>query len=56
MLEEIAQFIQAVGFPVAVAAFLLWKMNGKLDRLTEAVDMLRQTMERHEASRKEREP
>ena len=55
MLQEIAEFIQAVGFPVAVAGFLLWRMNGKLDRLTRAIEALRQTMERHEAARKERE-
>lgn len=36
-MEDIAQFISTVGFPVAVASFLLWRMNGKLDGMTKAL-------------------
>lgn len=39
-MDEIAQFISTVGFPVAVAAFLLWRMNGKLDKMTKALEAL----------------
>ncbi len=39
-MEDIAQFISTVGFPVAVASFLLWRMNGKLDGMTKALDAL----------------
>ncbi len=40
MLSEIANFIQTVGFPVAVASFVIIRMNGKLDRLTNALNKL----------------
>ena len=36
-MNDIAQFISTVGFPVAVAAFLLWRMNGKLEAMTSAL-------------------
>ncbi len=36
-MDDIAQFISTVGFPVAVASFLLWRMNGKLDGMTSAL-------------------
>lgn len=38
MLEEVGDFIGNVGFPVAVATFVLWRLNGKLDRLTKSLD------------------
>lgn len=37
MLDEVGRFITTVGFPVAVASFLLWRLNGKMDRLTNAI-------------------
>lgn len=40
MLNEIGQFISAVGFPIAVASYFIWRMNGKLDRLTRAIERL----------------
>ncbi len=40
MLDELANFIKEVGFPVAVAVILLVRMNGKLDRLTNSLDKL----------------
>lgn len=46
-MQEVAGFIKEVGFPIAVAAFVLVKMNGKLDTLAKSMDDLRRTMERH---------
>ena len=37
-LNAIASFISTVGFPTACAAFLLWRMNGKVGKLAEAVE------------------
>jgi hypothetical protein len=48
MLDEIATFIQTVGFPVAVASFFIFRMNGKLDRLTKAIEKLTELMDRHQ--------
>lgn len=36
-MHEVGEFISTVGFPVAVAGFLLWRLNGKMDRLTNAI-------------------
>lgn len=46
-MQEVADFIKEVGFPIAVAAFVLVRMNGKLDKLAKSMDSLRNTMERH---------
>lgn len=32
--------IQAVGFPVAVAGFLLWRLNGKVGAFVEAAQAI----------------
>jgi hypothetical protein len=40
MLNEIGQFISTVGFPIAVASYFIWRMNGKIDRLTNAIEKL----------------
>jgi hypothetical protein len=39
-LKTFSEFIQSVGFPIAVAAFVLVRLNGKLQKLVEAVDRL----------------
>jgi hypothetical protein len=48
MLEDFIALIKDVGFPIAVASFVLFRMNGKLDRLTNAIDRLIDRMERHQ--------
>ena len=40
MFGEISQFIKDVGFPVAVATVLIFRMNGKLDAMTSALKEL----------------
>ena len=39
-MEDAANFIKEVGFPVAVASFVLFRMNGKFDRLAKSIDRL----------------
>ena len=53
MLEQIGDFVSTVGFPVAVAGFLLWKMNGKLERLTSVIEKLIETLNRHAEEKEE---
>lgn len=40
----IGQFVAQLGFPVAVAVFVLVRLNGKLERLTEAMVRLEERM------------
>ena len=47
MFEDFITLIKEVGFPIAVASFVLFRMNGKLDRLTKAIEALTRLMERH---------
>ena len=39
-MDDLGRFISTVGFPVAVATFLLIRMNGKVDRLVDAINKL----------------
>ena len=39
--------IQTIGFPVAVAGFVLYRLNGKFDRLIETITALRETILAH---------
>ncbi len=48
MFEDFITLVKEVGFPIAVASFVLFRMNGKLDRLTKAIDRLIDRMERHQ--------
>lgn len=48
MIDEFVTLIKEVGFPIAVASFVLFRMNGKLDRLTKAIEKLTQRMEHHQ--------
>jgi hypothetical protein len=36
-LEVFVDVVSRVGFPIAVAAFVLVRLNGKMDRLTDAL-------------------
>jgi len=36
-LEVFIDIVSRVGFPIAVAAFVLVRLNGKMDRLTDAL-------------------
>ena len=36
-LEALGTFIQTVGFPVVVALFVLWRLNGKMEVLASAL-------------------
>ena len=47
MLQELGDFISAVGFPITVAAFVLFRMNGKFDKLRKSIDKLIEALERH---------
>src|SRR5262245_13874065 len=38
--------IQQVGFPIAVAAYVLYRLNGKIGALTEAMHELREEIRR----------
>jgi hypothetical protein len=40
-LERLAHFIQAVGFPVAATAYILYMMNSTMAELTRALVELR---------------
>ena len=46
MLEDFVTIVKEVGFPIAVASFDLFRLNGKLDRLTEALHKLVALIER----------
>ena len=39
-MEELLNAVANVGFPIAVAAFLLWRMETKIDVLTKAINDL----------------
>ena len=46
-MNEVIALIKEVGFPIAVAAYVLVRLNGKLDRLTTAIYSLRSTIQTH---------
>jgi len=45
-LEEFGALVKEVGFPIAVAGWVLWRLNGKMDRLSEALHKLIAQLER----------
>ena len=51
MMQEFGNLISQVGFPIVVAAFVLFRMNGKFDRLRESIDRLIERMDRHAEER-----
>jgi hypothetical protein len=48
MFEDFITLVKEVGFPIAVASFVLFRLNGKLDRLTNAIEKLMHRMEQHQ--------
>jgi len=44
IIDTVASFISVVGFPIAVSVFVLWKLNGKLGKLTDSVLALDKTI------------
>lgn len=49
---ELIDVIRDLGFPIAVATFVLVRLNGKMDKLTGALVALSVTMEKYIASEK----
>jgi len=43
-MEDLINLIANVGFPIAVAAYLLVRMENKMDQLTAAITALQQTI------------
>lgn len=43
---ELVDVIRDLGFPIAVATFVLVRLNGKMDRLTSALVSMTMTMEK----------
>jgi hypothetical protein len=46
-MTELADFIKAVGFPVAVALFVLLRLEPRIRELTAALDKLRAVLIAH---------
>lgn len=44
-MDDLSQFISTVGFPIAVAAYLLIRMETTIKSLTESVQRLTQLIE-----------
>lgn len=56
-MTDLVAFIKDVGFPIAVAAWVLIRLNGKVGKLADAMTTLATTMERfidHTASEAEK--
>ncbi len=45
-MQEVVDAIKELGFPVVVACFVLFRMNGKFDKLRESIDKLIHTLEK----------
>jgi len=44
-LDKLIQYISQVGFPIVVASFLLLRTNGKLDKLKDAIQELKNSID-----------
>ena len=51
-MEDVIAVIERVGFPVVVAGFVLFRLNGKFDRLRESIEELTRTLDRHSDAQK----
>ena len=51
-MQEFGDLISSLGFPIVVAMFVLFRMNGKFDRLRESIDKLIERMDRHAEERR----
>ena len=43
-MDDLYNFIGNVGFPIAVASYLLLRLENKMDKLTEAVTSLKEVL------------
>lgn len=50
LMDEFYTLIANVGFPIAVAAYLLLRMEAKLDLLTVAISRLTESLPKKEAN------
>ena len=46
-MDALVDLIERVGFPVVVAAFVLFRVNHKLEKLTESINRLIRSLDRH---------
>lgn len=46
LLNTVARFIQTVGFPIAVAAYMLYRLDTLLREVSQAIRVNTQTLER----------
>ncbi|MGC8943908.1 MAG: YvrJ family protein [Caldisericia bacterium] len=44
-LDKLIQYISQVGFPIVVATFLLLRTNGKMDKLKDAINDLKHSID-----------
>jgi len=44
-MEEIITMVSNVGFPIAIAAFLLIRIESRMENLTAAINQLTKTLE-----------
>jgi len=44
-LDKLIQYISQVGFPIVVASFLLLRTNGNLDKLKDAIQELKNSID-----------
>lgn len=50
MMEELANMITSVGFPIAVAGYLLIRQESKMTDLTKAITDLTRVVDKYEKS------
>ncbi len=46
-MEELTKFISQVGFPIAVATYMLVRMEKKIGKLTEVIADLKKALDEH---------
>ncbi len=51
VIQAFATLISTVGFPVAIAAFLIIRMEKILDRLATAVELIKDCLDRYPPTR-----
>ncbi|NLI56538.1 YvrJ family protein [bacterium] len=44
-MDKLIQYISQLGFPIVVASFLLIRTNGKLDKLKDAIQDLKNSID-----------
>jgi len=43
---DLIELVKQVGFPIAIAAYLLWERNKAMAKLTEAIEKITQVIEK----------